>query len=176
MHMKKGISKSLTLFFLGTFVLISLIGLISASPASGTWYGAIMDFLGFGETWAEAWVSIFIFVIISAALYDILGLTMFRSQPVKILIGIGIGAISGIIGGIRAIAGFVFGAAGGISAISIGLVIAIASVSFLLLHFGVSKLAVLMEKGKGDVEAERAANIAKASARAERARAEELTR
>ncbi|MEK6820508.1 MAG: hypothetical protein AABX71_02235 [Nanoarchaeota archaeon] len=136
---------------------ITIQGPLAATVDTTTWYGKLMDDLGFGETWAQALVSIFIFIIIMAGVYDILGLTAFESKWVKILIGIGIAGIVSVTGTMRAFTTVIFSIAGGVSAISIGVVIIIAAVAFMLLHFGVSKLAVLAIKGRGAVEAERAA-------------------
>ncbi len=158
---KAGKTIAISLFLI-TIILLPLVA--AANVDNSTWYGAIIEFLGFGETWQQVFVSIFIALIIGAATYDILGLTAFRSNIVKILIGIGLAGIVSIVGGTRAIAGFAFTAAGAVSAVGIATVIIIAVVAFLLIHFGISFLAVRMIKARGEVEAEEAAAKARIGA------------
>lgn len=155
---------------------ITIKGPLADPVDTTTWYGAIMDFFGFGETWAQALVSIFMFIIIMAALYDILGTMAFlRSPYVRVLIGIGVAGIASIVGAVRAISGLAFTAAGVVSGIGIAAVIIIAIVAWMLVHFGFSWLATRMIRSRGEVEAEEAAAEAKKKAAAVRGAGAGLT-
>ena len=135
-------------------VIINIQGPLAQPVDTTTSYGKFLAF--FGGTWVEVIVAIFIAIIIAAALYDILGLTGFTSTAVRILISIGIAGIASLVGAIKSLAGVAFRIAGGISAVGIAIVIGAAVVAFVLLHFGVSWLAVKMLEGRGHIDAARA--------------------
>lgn len=172
--MKRAV-KIFAFVILGLF-LINMIGVVSAANVlPGRWYSDVIGFLGFGETWEQVFVAIFISLIIAAATYDILSLTAFENTTVKILIGVGLAGIVAVTGAIRAIAGLAFSLAGGIAAISIAGVIILGAVAFFLIHVGVTWLAVKMIKAKGEVETEKAGQRAARRARAIAETGEELS-
>jgi len=157
------------LSFILMILVVNLMIVSAADVSQDTWYSKVIDFLKMGETWEEVFVVIFLFLIIASATYDLLSLTMFRNPAVKVLIGIGLAGILSVVGVLRAVNTWVFAVTGEITAVAIGLSIAIAAIAFFLIHVGVSWLAVRIEKASGDVEAERAATAAKKGAARARA-------
>ena len=123
---------------------------------TSTWYGSMLDFFGFRGNWTFVVVQIIVAMIIAAALYDILGLTAFESKAVKFLISIGVALITSMVGGIMALAAVAFSIAGGVAAIGVSLVIIMAVVAFVLIHFGTSTLAQRMIRAKGGIRAAQA--------------------
>ncbi|MEK6906752.1 MAG: hypothetical protein AABW81_03960 [Nanoarchaeota archaeon] len=148
----------------GSLIIFS-VGVVSAAWYDDyEWFMPISDFFGWGSTWQEIFISLFIVLIIVATLYDILGLTAFESKPVKILIGVGIAGIASITNAIRGISTWAFAIAGGITSIGVSVVVIMAVLAFVLIHFGVSKLAKSMIRAKGEIDAERDAAKARKGA------------
>jgi hypothetical protein len=171
--MKKGINNKALI--LPLFILVILVvNLVMVSAAAtdpineDAWYGKVITWFGYGETWAQVLVAIFVSMIIVAGSYDVLSLTGFRSSAVRIIIGIGLAGILAMIGSLRAINGWIFGIAGEMTAVAIAIAIGAGALSFALVHLGTSWLAVRIERASGDVEAERAATNAKKAAAAAR--------
>lgn len=153
------------LFLISLFLLLTLgfLGFVSSLQIQGTpvpqdtLYAGAFNFFDLGETWTEVVIGIIIVIIIAAALYDILGLTAFRSTPVRVIIGLGVALITSMLGLIRAIIAWAFAISGGIVGLGIAIVIIIAAVAFVLIHFGVSRLAASMIRARAEVDAAEAA-------------------
>lgn len=167
--------------FVLTLLAVNLV-LVSAETAINTpidettWYGKVITWLGYGETWAQVLVAIFVSVIIVAGSYDVLSLTGFRAPAVRIIIGIGLAGILAMIGSLRAINGWIFAVAGEMTVLAIAIAIGAGALAFALIHLGTSWLAVKIERASGDVEAERAATAAKKKGAATRGYIEGATK
>jgi len=112
-------------------------GRLATDPIdTSTWYGSfLVNWLGFGETWALVLASLMVMLILVSGIYDILyGFSAFSNKTVIFIIALGVSVIVGLSGAIRAIAITIFGLVGGLGAISIAIGIIIPLVIFIIVN------------------------------------------
>jgi hypothetical protein len=143
---KKGIFKRILSY---SFLALMALPLVSA-VAEGTWYGDMLSFIGIPmDSWQSAVIGLIVMLIIAAGIYDILELIgIFENTIVKLIISIGIGAITGISGGITAIIVYMAGIVANMGAIGIFLEVGVAIIIFIGLSFGSSAAANFSAKRK----------------------------
>jgi|AntAceMinimDraft_18_1070375.scaffolds.fasta_scaffold26020_3 hypothetical protein len=125
------------------------------SVNTNTFPGNILEFFGFQGNLTLIVVQLIVVMILIAALFDILRLTMFTKTP-RLLISIGIALITSMTGGIISLAAIAFSIAGGIAAFGVALIVIMAVVVFIILHFVSNKFFIHMLRQKSAAEAEQA--------------------
>ena len=138
----------------------------SEGPSEDKWYGKLLvDWLGFGETWALVISSILVMLIIISGLYDILStFSAFRNKYVIFIISAGVGIIAGFSGAVRALSILFFSITGGLGALSIVIGILIPLVIFVLVNVIFLKFFRKLRASRTIAEADTGATTAASAA------------
>lgn len=108
---------------------------LNAGPNPSTWYGEILVNL-FGKTWAEVISSLFVLLIITFGVYDILyGFSLFSNTWVMMVIALGLGVIGAMSGAVMAISLFFFKLGAGLGAFAVLVGVGVPLIGFIVLNF-----------------------------------------